>query len=66
MRENKSNKWSTGLNFSLVNKIDTLLGLSSTTIPIEIEEWSKLETAKQFLYAVGYAYFEDELFIIVN
>jgi hypothetical protein len=76
MRENKSTKWSIGIKFVQLKKnhsfhtahkcspykavfgIDTPLGLTSTTIPVE--EWSKLETAKQLFDAVGYEYKEDE------
>jgi hypothetical protein len=77
MRENKSTKWSIGIKFVQLKKnhsyhtgikctpykavfgIDTPLGLSSTSIPIE--EWSKLDTAKQLFDAVGYEYNQDEL-----
>ncbi|CAF1013044.1 unnamed protein product [Brachionus calyciflorus] len=77
MRDNKSTKWSVGLKFVQLKKnhshhtgikctpykavfgIDTPLGLSSIAIPVE--EWSKLETAKQLFDAVGYEYSDDEL-----
>ena len=45
--------------FKAVFGIDTPLGFTSTTIPVE--EWSKLESAKQLFDAVGYEYSPDEI-----
>lgn len=77
MRENKSTKWTIGLKFVQLRKnhshhtgikctpykalfgIETPLGLSSTNIPVE--EWSKLESAKQLFETVGYEGIEADL-----